>query len=192
MLGRDDVYPTPDGGMISGRPDDREKVYMFVVRAVEANRCLRLFSAATERGGPNVEKLRDLGIKPGTDQRMKERAMAQVIDTIDIHLRNETFTRLYRSRDDGKLFRGPGFHSLLGAMWLQMAALATAPEEDIRRCRWCGEPITFKAGEPPSELRRRARGKYRTRKDRVYCKQKNGVKDYCKTQYNDNRRKAGR
>jgi hypothetical protein len=190
VLGRYGTYPTPDGGTITDRFDDREEIMIFVARAVEANRCLQLFGAATEPGGPNVEKLRDLDVKGATPEQMKERALAEVVDTTDKHLESETFTRLYRSRDDSKLFRGPGFHSLLGAMWLQMSNLLTAPEENIRRCRWCGDIITFEAGEPPpSDAPKGTRGKHKTHKNRDFCKQKHGVKDWCKNQWNYSRHK---
>jgi hypothetical protein len=41
------------------------------------------------------------------------------------------------------------FKNLLGAMWLQMAWLMTAPEEDVRRCEWCNGVMDF---QPPEEL----------------------------------------
>ena len=121
---------------------------------------------------------------------MKEQAMAEVIDITDNHLENETFTRLYRSRDDGRLFRGPGFHSLLGALWLQMSNLLIAPEEAIKRCRWCGDVVTFEAGKPPpSDAPKGTRGKHKTHSNREFCKKKRGVENYCKNRWHDDRRK---
>jgi hypothetical protein len=193
VLGRHGTYPTPDGGMVQGRFDDREEVLMFVRLAVEANRVLRLFSAATEPGGPNVEKLRALSVEGDAPEQIKRRSLDEIDEAINKHLENETFTRLYRSRDDGKPFRGPGFHSLLGALWLQMSNLRTAPEEDIKWCRWCGVIITFEAREePPVDAPKGTRGKYGTRTDREFCKEKDGVKDRCKNRYNYDQRKAGR
>ena len=190
VLGRYGTYPTPEEGVVQGRFGDRELVFRFVELSVEANRVLRLFGAATEPDGPNVEKLRSLDVEGHTPEQMKERALNEVDDIIDKHLESETFTRLYRSRDDNKLFRGPGFHSLLGALWLQMSNLRTAPEEDIKRCRWCGDIITFEAGEPPpSDAPKGARGKHKTHKNRDFCRTKHGVKDWCKNQWNYDRRK---
>jgi hypothetical protein len=176
--------------MVQGRFDDREEVLVFVRLAVEANRVLRLYSAATAPGGPNVEKLRDLGIENGTSGRMKQHALDEVDEAIDGHLESETCMRLYRHRDDGKPFRGPGFYSLLGAMWLQMSNLRTAPEEAVKRCRWCGDVITFESGEPPpSDAPKGARGKHKTHSNRKFCKKKHGVENWCKNQYNYHRRK---
>lgn len=178
--------------MVTGRSDRREEVMVFVRLAVEANRSLQLFSAATEPGGANVEKLRDLGVTDGTPEEMKKRAMAEIIGTVDKHLENETFTRLYSGKD-GKLHREPGFRSLLGALWLQMSNFVVATQGDITRCRWCGDVIALEEskGEPPSsDAPRGTRGKHKTHKNRVFCKEKQGVKDRCKNQWHHDRRKG--
>jgi hypothetical protein len=84
-----------------------------------------------------------------------------------MRLEMETFTRLYLRRD-GTVFRGPGFRSLLGAMYLQMSNYLAAPREQIRFCRWCGEIVAFEEGElPPSDAPRGARGKHKTHSNRV-------------------------
>ncbi len=190
VLGRFGTYPTPGGGMVTGRHNDREDAMMFVKRAVEANRMIRLFSAATEPDGPNAEKLRALDVKGDSPEQMKKRAIEEVVDAVDKHLESETFTRLYRSRDGGELFRGPGFYSLLGALWLQMSNLLTAPQENTWRCRWCGDIITAGVGEPlAGDAPRGARGKHKTHKNRKFCKRKRDVEGWCKNQWHDDLRK---
>lgn len=191
VLGRHGTYPTPEGGMVTGRCDRREEVMVFVRLAVEANRSLQLFSAATEPGGANAEKLRDLGVTDGTTDEMKRQAMTEIVATVDKHLENETFTRLYSDKD-GKLHREPGFCSLLGALWLQMSNFVIATQGDITRCRWCGDIIALerKGEPPPSDAPRGTRGKHKTHKNRVFCKEKQGVKDRCKNQWHHDRRKG--
>jgi hypothetical protein len=185
VLGIHANYPTPDGGWVSGRFDDRESVVNFARLSVEAGRCLRLFDAVRAPGGPDVDRLRKMGIREKTPKQLANRAMESVWQIVGEHLENETFTGLYRRRGDGTLFRGPAFHSLLGAMYLQMSNLITAHEEDIRRCMWCGNTIAFEEGEPPpSDAPKGARGKHKTHSNRKFCKRKYGRKDYCKNKYN--------
>jgi len=115
-----------------------------------------------------------------------------VDETIDSYLESETCTRRYRSRD-GSTFRGPSFHSLLGALWLQMSNFRDAPEEAIRRCKWCGDPIAIEWGEPPpSDAPKGARGKHKTHSNRKFCESKNGVQNKCKNAYNYAERRGGR
>ena len=80
-----------------------------------------------------------------------------------------------------------GFKNLLGAIWLQMAWLLCA-DEGIRRCKLpdCFRVIAFEPGEqPPLDAPKGARGKYKTRKDREFCKDRP-----CKQKYHY-RKKAG-
>jgi hypothetical protein len=79
-----------------------------------------------------------------------------------------------------------GFHSLLGAIWLQMAWLLE-DESSVRFCRVpdCRRVITLEPGKPSYEVSRPGRGEYKTRSDRVYCKGRP-----CKQNYHY-RKKAG-
>jgi hypothetical protein len=61
-------------------------------------------------------------------------------------VRRETCVERYY-RGDGTSFRGPGFLSLLGALYLQMSNFRDA--EDITYCKWCGEVVNFEQCEPP-------------------------------------------
>ena len=68
----------------------------------------------------------------------------------------------------------------------------SVPLRGHKRCRWCGDIITFEVGEPPpSEVPKGSRGKHKTHKNRDFCKQKRGVKGYCKNQWHYERRKKG-
>lgn len=82
-----------------------------------------------------------------------------------------------------------GFKSLIGAVWLQTAWLLEAEGERVRRCRLpdCARVISLDLGNPPTNpgLRRNARGIYKTRSDRIFCKDRG-----CKQKYHY-RKKAG-
>jgi len=56
-------------------------------------------------------------------------------------------------------------------MWLQMLWLLTAPEEDVRRCRWCDRVIDFEHPEQPTAgaQQNNRRSKRKIRKDKQYC-----------------------
>jgi hypothetical protein len=63
-----------------------------------------------------------------------------------------------------------GFRSQLGAMYLEVMFYILEPE----MIRWCKAPdckniMTFEAGTSPESSRKGARGKYRTRSDKVFC-----------------------
>ena len=94
----------------------------------------------------------------------------------------------YRRRD-GAFRTGWGFRSLLGAMWLQMLWLLTAPEEDVRRCLWCDQVITFEQPEQPAipAWKNNRRRRRKIRKDKQYCDA------HCRTAYDYHmREKLGR
>lgn len=188
VLGRHATYPKPGeaDGTISGRLDDRESVIQFVRLSVEAGRCLRLFSAIRNPAGLDLEALHGMGVgDPGSPAgRLRDRAESEVSDIVSKHLESETCDRLYR-RKDGTYLKGPGFHSLLGAMYLQMANLMCASDEAITFCRWCGKVINFEESEPPpaDAPKGTRRGKHKTHRTRAYCEYTHGVKDWCKNQY---------
>ncbi len=189
-LGVHTWYPEPDGGWTAGRFDYRESVLKFVELSIEAGRVLQLYEAANRPEGPDADRLRAMGISGDTPKRLADGAEAEYLDTLNKHRQNETFTRTYRHRDRGRLFSGPAFHSLLGAMWLQFAALVETPEEAVTRCRWCGDVVNFEPRElPPSDAPKGQRGKHKTHSNRRFCPSKHGRTDYCKNRYNYERRK---
>jgi len=175
-------------------PDDVQWVDEFVEHAQMANLCWRLLKAVKASGGPDVEELRELlrwlGLEyKDTPARLAKRAKSVVDELLNIHLSRETCIRRYHL-GEGKTVRGPGFISLLGALYLQMSNFRDA--EDITYCKWCGDVVNFEQGEPPpSDAPKGARGKHKTHRNRRFCKEKDGVKDYCKNQFNyEQRRKA--
>jgi hypothetical protein len=83
-----------------------------------------------------------------------------------------------------------GFRGLIGAIWLHMAWLLEAEEENVTRCKLpgCLRVIHFEPGEPaidPDPRRKNVRGRYKTRSDREFCKDRG-----CKQKYHY-RRTAG-
>jgi hypothetical protein len=138
-----------------------------------------------------MEELQDMGLEGDIPTQLAKDAEQFADEIIDMYLRRETFMCRYRL-EDGTSIRGPGFLSLLGAMYLQMSNFRDAPAEDITFCDWCGVVVTFEQGDPlPSDAPKGARGKHKTHSNRRFCKEKHGVKNYCKNKFNyDRRRKA--
>jgi hypothetical protein len=175
-------------------PYDIQSVDEFVMLSVRANRCWRLLKAAKARGGPDAEKLRELlrglNAEDDTPARLADLARTIVDHYLNIHLRKETCMERY-PLGHGKSVRGPGFLSLLGALYLQMSNFQDA--EEITYCKWCGEVVDFEQEEdPPNDAPKGTRGKHKTHSNREYCKEKYGKKDYCKNQFNYQRRKKAK
>jgi hypothetical protein len=82
-----------------------------------------------------------------------------------------------------------GFRGLIGALWLHVAWLLEAEGQRVRRCKLpgCLRVVHFEPGETPFDpgLKKNARGKYKTRSDREFCKGRG-----CKQKYHY-RKKAG-
>jgi hypothetical protein len=180
------------------RCNHRQSVYGFVYHAVRAGKCLRLLEAVKAPEGPNVEKIREVGlagVRADTPAQLAKSTLRAVDTIVDTYLMRETCLRRYRL-DNGSSFRGPGFLSLLGAMYLQMSNFRDASTEDIKFCRWCGDLITFEQEEdppdPPSDVPKGTRGRHKTHSNREYCKEKYGKTDYCKNQFNYQRRKKAK
>jgi hypothetical protein len=109
---------------------------------------------------------------------------------LNFYLRKETCVERHHL-GHGKSVRGPGFLSLLGALYLQMSNFQDAKE--ITYCKWCGEVVDFEQEEdPPNDAPKGTRGKHKTHSNREYCKEKYGKKDYCKNQFNYQRRKKAK
>jgi hypothetical protein len=196
VLGDYGPYNVMNGEVVSHRSNHRQSVYGFVYHAVRAGKCLGLLEAAKAPDGPHVEKIREvgvLGVRGDTPAQLRWSAERAVDSIVDTYLMRETCLRRYRL-DNGTRFRGPSFHSLLGAMYLQMSNFRDASTKDIKFCRWCGDLITFKQSEPPPSDAPKGtrRGKHKTHKNRDFCKEKYGVKDYCKNKWHAENRKKGR
>lgn len=157
-------------------------------RAVQiASLCLELYEAATAelgaRGEPDVEALDRLGAYGQTPKEKREWALQEVTGIVSKRIKKWCYPQLYRvvntevNRTVG-FEQGWGFHSLLGAMYLQMMWLLTEGG-DSPRCKGPGcnriirigkyrpgdrklvkEFEQWSGGRPP---------RYKTRKDKDFC-----------------------
>jgi hypothetical protein len=181
---------------LMGGPYD--SLLSFNHEARKANAVLRLYEAATALGGPDVEEIirhEDYNIiTPVIENRagdrledplfLKEIALDWVARTVRRAVADDCYPELYQ---EGDTFRnGYGFKSLLGAMYLQMMWLMSATGE-VRRCQGpgCNKVIVFEQPEPPKDpgLKKNARGRYRTRKDKKFCS------DNCRVKHHQHTRK---
>lgn len=165
----------------------------FDIEARQANAVLRLYEAATDPDGPDVEKirryegwmsaqavLREYGHRMDSSAGLRDAALGWVAGTVRHVVAEDCYPELYQ---EGDTFRsGYGFKSLLGAMYLQMMWLMTTTSE-TRRCQGpgCNKIIAFEQPDQPDEdagLRKNPRGRYRTRKDKRFCSDNCRVKNY--------------
>ena len=185
---RRDIDPQqPD---LMGGPYD--SLLGFGIEARKANAVLRLYEAATDPKGVDVESimryakgwfsealLSRFGHRMETSAGLRDVALGWVARTVRRKVTEDCHPELYQEAD---AFRsGYGFKSLVGAMYLQMMWLMTATGE-TRRCQGpgCNKVIAFEPPEPPKDpgLRKNARGRYRTRKDKRFCSDNCRVKHH--------------
>jgi hypothetical protein len=185
---------------LSGGPMDN--LWSFDIEARRANAVLRLYEAATDPDGPDVDKigryeewlstqavLREFGHRMDSSAGLRDAALGWVASTVRRTVAQDCYPELYQ---EGDTFRnGYGFKSLLGAMYLQMMWLMTATGE-IRRCQGpgCNKIITFEQPEQlivDSGLKKNVRGNYRTRKDKRFCSDNCRVKNYLQLRRNAKR-----
>jgi len=150
----------------------------FIHALRQAARCLTLYEAATAPNGPDIRTLEKYKADGDTPEEKKDWALEVAGDLVGDQLARECYPRLYRevSRKAGETMRftqGWGFRSLLGAMYIQMSWLITEGN-NAPRCKGPGCFRVIRIGEleqPPADpgLKKNARGKYRTRKDKVFC-----------------------
>lgn len=167
------------------RRDDRmgrrESLSAFWEEVLNAARVLELYEAATasdlsEKNLTETLRAWDFPVEGQSLEQQREFALFFVADRVGAYVSRECRLVLYRTvTDDGKIMgfaQGFGFDSLLGAMYLQMMWLMVeGSEENVRRCERPGCPriISFEPPQPEDSMKRGARGKYRTRKDKKYC-----------------------
>ncbi|MCA1729986.1 MAG: hypothetical protein LC751_11450 [Actinobacteria bacterium] len=123
----------------------RESYRNFVKEVRKAKKLLQLYEAATHPNGPDMRIIKwyfdqeGIGDWIGTPKTAKRWALSWVgyivQETIAVHC----YPALYQVGD--KISQGWGFHTLLGAMYLQMAWLLASTEQV--RCKWCGDIISF-------------------------------------------------
>ncbi len=192
LEGRETRSLDPQGfADLRGGPMDN--LWNFDIEARRANAVLRLYEAATDSDGPDVEGLtryeewistqavlREHGHRMDSSAGLRDAALGWVAGTVRRTVAEDCYPELYQ---EGDTFRsGYGFKSLLGAMYLQMMWLMIATGE-IRRCQGpgCNKIITFEQPDQPVEdsgLKKNARGKYRTRKDKRFCSDNCRVKNH--------------
>jgi hypothetical protein len=174
----------------------RDSVTRFATAVREVSACLRLYEVATApEMDPSVVEIyaECLPLKArrpwehSANQQDRRRVLRMVGRTVQTRVVEGCHPQLQLT-SAGTFTFGWGFRNLLGAIWLQMAWLL-ATGEDAPRCRLldCDRIITFEPSEAPIEpgLKKNARGKYKTRSDRVFCKDRP-----CKQKYHY-RKKAG-
>ena len=173
--------PRRGGDQFSSGGDPRggegDTVRRFAFEVATAHETLRLYEAATDRRGVNVDVIWGFLAPPPdgeeTSRSARRRALEVVAHVVEAQVRKCCYPTL-RQKNDG-IVSGWGFKNLLGAMWLQMMWLVTA--DSGRRCQRpeCNKVITIKKPRKEEGLKYRQweRGlrpnHYVTRKDKKYC-----------------------
>ena len=144
-----------------------------------AGRALRLYEAATDPDGVDIENIRDLTpLGRESHDSARRRALEEVARIAERMLSGRCHPILHRKNDS--IVRGWGFGDLLGAMWLQMMWLVTTASGWRCQRSGCNKVATIMGAEfkelayTQGELGYRP-SRYATRKDRMYCS------DTCKT-----------
>jgi len=189
----EDVLQLSGQGRISGF-GCRESVSGFASAAAEIRTCLRIYEALRRDEALDLEKLSfEVSPLPADAMRPWERKQGHERAWLFGVLGRMTQMRLHehcypqfnvytRGRHPtGRFVLSWGFHSLLGAIWIQMAWLLEN-QDSTRFCRLpdCRRVITFEPGKSADELgtikdaegnlKRNARGTYKVRSDRVFCR----------------------
>ncbi len=167
----------------------RDNVARFMEAAGEIRTCLRAYEIATGGEGPldlealnafsgplPMKALRPWERRVGEERRWVLRVVGRMTQT---RISEHCYPKLSHY-SDGRFALSYGFKNLLGAIWLQMAWLLSA-DDGVRRCklRDCFRVIAFEPGEqPPLDAPKGERGKYKTREDREFCKNR-----ACKQKY---------
>ncbi len=160
------------------REGRRESLYGFINAVRRAAWCLSLYEAATAPEGPDADALERHRAEGDTLEEKREWALEAVGNHVEDQLTEECYPKLYRqvlarSGETVGFAQGWGFHSLLGAMYLQMAWLMSEGS-NAPRCKGpdCHRIIRIGELEQPATdpgLKKNARGRYRTRKDKQFC-----------------------
>lgn len=159
----------------STRGGVEDSVDAFVGEAWAANSVLRLYEAATNPGGVDVETIRDLFRRyhrekyidffTDTPHRARNNALHRVADTVADRVAGNCYPTAYE-QPDHTWKKGYDFANLLGAMWLQMLWLLTA--DDVRYCEYpeCNGVVTY--GQPAGGKKPRSDARFCSEKCRVY------------------------
>ena len=108
-------------------------------------------------------------------EELEEEALSEVWRRVQRYLETGTYLMPYEL-EDGSFAEGPGFHSLLGAMWIQMWWLLKAGDTLTRCFRPdCYSVIDYERPSAayqylgPTVKKSRKRSPYKTRKDKAFC-----------------------
>lgn len=192
----EDIVGSPDGIVVK-RWGRRDNVRRFAEAAEEVRGCLRIYEAITADEDLNLEELSSYTMLLPHKARMpygsveenagKERSwLARVLGYLVQMRLNEycypVFVTYVRGGEaTGRFSLSLGFRNLIGAIWMQIAWLMES-EGSVQRCKLpgCLRIIRFEPGKSAEELglikdedgefRKNARGKYKTRTDREFCK----------------------
>lgn len=166
--------PGADHMRQGGREDTLSR---FVAEAHNANAALRLYEAATVHDGPDIDFIQRGMPESHKDELTQQTTMAKdwalnrVAAVVQAYVREGCYPILLRQ--EGSYQQALVFDNLLSAMWLQMMWLLMATGE-VRRCARPGCPKIITYDQPPQPnidfgLKKNARGKYKTRKDKQFC-----------------------
>jgi hypothetical protein len=173
-------------GVVENGGDREESLQRFSLAVSKAARCLALYEAATAEIGrwddPDIEILDSYGAEGETAKEKREWALQEVTKTVSKRVKSQCYPQLYRvvNTEVGQTVgfeQGWGFHSLLGAMYLQMMWLLTEGG-DSPRCKGpkCNRIIRigkYKPGDRQLAEESRHKGgrprRYMTRIDKEFC-----------------------
>jgi hypothetical protein len=164
----------------------RESYKRFVQEAKEASLVLRFFESLASPEGPNYTEFfkeayeilgREVVSASGremTPDDAKRWASRMIRDTVQNKVQ-DCFPMLMPAEE--RFVQGWGFHTLLAAMYLQMMWLLTSTGDEILWCKRpeCTRLITYEQPKQPKDpgVKKNDRSKgYRTRQDKVFCRDK--------------------
>ena len=158
-----------------------DTIAAFASEAWAANTALKLYEAATAPGGADVEAILPFVPQPSLRRLLskdpdeaREWALGQVENSVRDRMRAYCYPETYRRTDDiegadSTHIEGYGFINLLGAIWLHAHWLLTRHQPWRCRRPGCSNVVSIEGPQPPTENKKGARGKYRTRNDKEYC-----------------------
>jgi hypothetical protein len=180
----------------------RESVLGFERAAGEVRTCLRTYEALTREEELDLEKLSsEVGPLPADAMRPRERNQGHERAWLFGVLGRMVQMRLHEycypqfniytrgGYPTGRFALSWGFHSLLGAIWIQMAWLLEN-QDSVTFCRLhdCRRVIAFEPGKSADELgtikdaegnfKKNARGMYKVRSDREFCRDRPCKQNY--------------
>jgi len=142
-LGWGSFYYHGAPGSVPQEVHRRECFSAFERAVTEAARCLGLYQAARIPEPADADAaLQSYRVTGSTVEQRREMALLEVGDIVGNHVRNECYPELYREIRKGteqtmRFSQGWEFHSLLGAMYLQMMWLITKGIS-VRSCKGPG------------------------------------------------------